>query len=281
MTRRKDIMLCYPFEENRLAKWPLPYCVQPKLDGVRCRAELDPNGVRLLSSECNPLNFALPHIVEFLSNNLSHFHKHGIYELDGEIYNKELEFEDITSVTSRTVTVHPAHSIVSYWVFDHYSNQMFEHRAAQYSAALGEIPCPELQIVPTYFEYGIDGVMIALDEMMERGYEGIVVRRYNWPYERKRSTGIMKFKPRKQDEYTIIDWQEEISIEGNPKGRMGALVLTDPEGNVFSAGSGLSDNQRDALWSVREEIVGRTATIAYQHTTKGGVPRFPVVVEVN
>ena len=31
-------MKAYPFEEKRLAKWRPPFIVQPKYDGVRCRA---------------------------------------------------------------------------------------------------------------------------------------------------------------------------------------------------------------------------------------------------
>ena len=53
--RWTGIMKAYPFSEDRLAKWEPPYVVQPKYDGVRCRAvPLDNGSYLLLSSEEKP-----------------------------------------------------------------------------------------------------------------------------------------------------------------------------------------------------------------------------------
>jgi ATP-dependent DNA ligase len=59
-------------------------------------------------------------------------------------------------------------------------------------------------------------IMEKLEEFMANNYEGIIVRHPDAPYERKRSTNIMKFKPRREDFYTIIGAEEEISIHGEP-----------------------------------------------------------------
>ena len=64
--RWKNIMKCYPFEEKRLAKWKPPYIVQPKFDGVRCRAIPTDTGYLLVSSEENVI-FSVPHINEELN----------------------------------------------------------------------------------------------------------------------------------------------------------------------------------------------------------------------
>ena len=77
--RWKGIMKAYPFEEKRLAKWEPPYIVQPKYDGVRCRAvPLDNGDFLLLSSEENPI-FSVPHINEALKCCAPQ------WELDGEL----------------------------------------------------------------------------------------------------------------------------------------------------------------------------------------------------
>ena len=54
-------MKAVPFEQKRLNKWEPPYILQPKYDGVRCRAVPVENGYLLLSSEENVV-FSVPHI---------------------------------------------------------------------------------------------------------------------------------------------------------------------------------------------------------------------------
>ena len=94
--RWKGIMKAVPFEEKRLAKWNPPYIVQPKYDGVRCRAvplETGPKGdeYMLLSSEENVI-FSVPHLNEVLSG------LHLKAELDGELYCHGMNFEEIISI---------------------------------------------------------------------------------------------------------------------------------------------------------------------------------------
>ncbi len=90
MSRRKGIMLCYPMEEKRLEKWDSwPVICQPKLDGLRCKAEISTSGqVFLVSSEENPF-FSVPHIVRSLRDRKDLWGK----TLDGELYSKKLSFE--------------------------------------------------------------------------------------------------------------------------------------------------------------------------------------------
>ena len=88
-TRRKGILLCYPFEEKRLAKWAPPYIVQPKYDGVRCRAiPIKDNNYLLLSSEEN-VYYSVPHINEELKS----LNLNSDLELDGELYCHGMSFE--------------------------------------------------------------------------------------------------------------------------------------------------------------------------------------------
>lgn len=127
----------------------------------------------------------------------------------------------------------------------------------------------------------LDGVMSLYDQIIEDGYEGIIVRHLEAPYEEKRSRWIMKLKPKKEDIYRIVGYKEEISIDGIPKGRLGAVICMGSDGNLFSAGSGLTDELRESLWSTRASLNDKYVRIAYQHITpEKKVPRFPIFMEV-
>ena len=123
--------------------------------------------------------------------------------------------------------------------------------------------------------------MKAYDQLIGQGYEGIVVRHIDNEYVRRRSPLLMKFKPKKDDFYEIIDYKEEIDKNGKPKDRLGALVCRGSDGTMFSVGSGLTDDARQNLWIARDDLAGKLCHVQYQHLTAGkGVPRFPVFVSV-
>jgi DNA ligase-1 len=140
---------------------------------------------------------------------------------------------------------------------------------------------PFIVVSPFWLCESLDDVMRTYDKILEQGYEGIIVRHVQAAYERKRSIYVMKFKPKKEDEYEVVGWKEELSISGNPKGTLGALVCKSGDGNEFSIGSGYSSDDRQRFWYMREDLIGKSIKVKYQHLTSGKqVPRFPVFVEV-
>jgi len=271
--RWKGIMKCYPFEEKRLNKWQPPYIVQPKYDGVRCRAlPTMTGGYILLSSEENVIH-SVPHINMTL-NNL------GLNaELDGELYCHGMSFEEIVSITSRTVNLSSDFEKIQFHLFDVVNNQPQMKRTIMIEN-LRDLS-NYLVVSPFYLCENLDDIMEAFDRIVSLGYEGIIVRHQFAPYERKRSTLVMKFKPKKEDDYEIVSTQEEISIDGIPKGSLGALVCKSGDGSVFSVGTGFTQDQRREMWKIRENLTGKVAKVKYQHITSGRqVPRFPVFVEI-
>jgi ATP-dependent DNA ligase len=270
-------MLCYPFEAKRLLKWNMPLVhTQPKLDGERCRAILYDNTVTLLSSEENTI-ISVPHINEaLLQTGLNNI------ELDGELYIHGMSFEGIHSIVSRKENIHPSFESMEYHIFDiaHGANQFMRLRLLK---ELESSLKPPLRVVPTST---VDAREEKIVEQMlfynKQGYEGIIVRNPAGLYVRRRSTEIMKFKPRKTDSYKIIGFEEEISIDGIPKNALGALILQSDQNQVFKVGSGnfLTRDRREELWQNRTTLIGQTAEIAYQALTDRKVPRFPVLMNV-
>lgn len=271
---RKGIMLCYPFEEKRLNKWNPPYLVQPKLDGERCRYVPFDGRSFLLSSQENPF-FSVPHIKDFLDSLKIPF------ELDGELYCHGMPFEEIVSRASREVNIHTDHKDLEYHVFDLVIPEPQVDRTIKLGSMQQIFHNSPVKVVLSYICDSLEDIMKRYDQFLDEGYEGIIVREWNGVYVPKRSTSIMKFKPKKEDTYEIIGYTEEISIKGDPKGTLGALICKGDDGTMFNVGSGFTAEQRSILFKNPDSILGRKATIKYQHLTHGnGVPRFPVFVSI-
>jgi ATP-dependent DNA ligase len=267
-------MKCYPFEEKRLAKWTPPFIVQPKYDGVRCRAypsSLNPGDYMLLSSEENVI-FSVPHIL----NELKRLRLNA--ELDGELYLHGMSFESILSITSRTVNLHPDASKIQFHVFDIVNRLSQMQRIILIENLRNLSPC--IKVAPFWICDTLDEVTHAYDSVIKEGYEGIIVRNCEGSYETKRSTWVMKFKPKQKDQYTIVGYQEEVTKDGTPKGRLGSLELSSQEGERFSVSAGLDSYEKFHLWSIRHKLIGLEAIVSYQHLTDRKVPKGSFNIEV-
>jgi ATP-dependent DNA ligase len=118
---------------------------------------------------------------------------------------------------------------------------------------------------------------------LDNNYEGIIVRHIDGLYVRRRSPYIMKFKPKRSDDYEILSFKEAIAKSGEPKGMLGAVECRGLDGTIFQVGAGcLSHPERVAAWGNRREYHGGTVTVQYQNlTSTGGVPRFGLVLELS
>lgn len=99
------------------------------------------------------------------------------------------------------------------------------------------------------------------NEMVNAGFEGIMIKNLDAPYLCKRSTDWMKWKPTITVDLQVIGLEEGT---GRNKGRLGALVcngVDDGKEITVNAGSGFSDTERDSLWEDRNLIVGRTVEV--------------------
>ena len=163
--KRTGIMLCYPFEEKRLAKWEPPYIVQPKLDGERCRLLNDGHTILLLSST-EEIITSVPHINKLAARDLPSG------EFDGELYVHGWTFEEIHSVVSRSVNLHPTHYEVEYHIFDYVSDDpQFERTLALRELDERLSKTSPFYVVPSYLAHDLDDVMLARTAFVTQGYE--------------------------------------------------------------------------------------------------------------
>jgi hypothetical protein len=275
---RKGIMLCYPFEEKRLLKWNPPYLIQPKLNGERCRALLLDEPV-MLSSEENLIT-SCPHILQELRTIVQRFPELKGLELDGENYSHGTLLQDIHSIVSRkTGVLHDDYEEISLHVFD-LALDLPQITRTFGLTSLFELVGETQHIfqVPAYPVNTLDEINKYLEQFIKDGYEGMILRDSEAHYVRKRSTQMMKFKPRKGDVYQIVGLQEEVSIHGEKKGTLGAFVLQGTDGTLFKVGTGFTAEQRKEYY--HDEFLGKWAKILYQTKSKDGVPCHSVFVSV-
>jgi DNA ligase-1 len=116
------------------------------------------------------------------------------------------------------------------------------------------------------------------DKVLE-GFEGVMVKELKSPYECKRNTSWLKYKPTISVDLKIIAVEEGT---GKYAGSMGAILCTgvdDGREITVSVGSGFTDGQRNEMWSVKESLIGRTVEIiadAVSQNQDGGYSlRFP------
>lgn len=105
-------------------------------------------------------------------------------------------------------------------------------------------------------------------DKVAEGFEGVMIKNVDAPYECKRNTFWMKYKP------TITVDLEVIGVEegtGRNQGRLGALVcngVDDGKEITVNVGSGFSDEDRDEYWKNSQFVIGRTAEILCDVITK-------------
>ena len=270
--RRTGVMLARPFDAKRLAKWPKPYILQPKINGRRARVIFGTLGnPMIMSSEGHIIN-SLPTLTASLKGL-------GLKEiiLDGELYVHGWTKQEIDRVVGRSVTIHKREAEMQYHVFDLINGfpqsqreEMLYHLHLDH-VGNGVVP------VPAAFANN-------LEEDMERwligGYEGIVIRHKDGLYqpcnEKARSDYLMKLKPRIKAQVKIVSKLEEESIYKEPKDALGAFQCEWPGGQRFKVGTGFTRVQREDFWNDSFKCRDYKAEILYQELSERGVPIFPV-----
>jgi DNA ligase-1 len=107
-------------------------------------------------------------------------------------------------------------------------------------------------------------------EAIEAGYEGIMIKDPEAPYEGRRTFSWLKMKPFIEVSLAVTA-VEEGDAEGKYLGKMGALVcegVDDGRKIVVNVGSGFTDAQREEFWERREELIGMIAEVRADVITK-------------
>lgn len=108
---------------------------------------------------------------------------------------------------------------------------------------------------------GVDQFHRYCKDMVNDGFEGVMIKSVDAPYECKRNTFWLKYKPTITVDLTVVGVDEGT---GKNVGKLGALVCEGMDDGKFiqvNVGSGFSDEERADFYRDRNLIVGRTVEV--------------------
>lgn len=261
-----------------------PAAAQPKLDGMRCIAQIDDKGrVTLWTRRRRPI-LSCPHIAVALERLAAAWKGSsedlcGVF-LDGEIYNHTHKdrFSELMSL-ARKGYPGEGYEQLEYHVYDCYFPQHSGLRFRERNSSLGlwitsADPGP-LKYVRTVEVTSQEGLEQFYQECLADGYEGAIYRNVDAPYGiDRRSPYLLKVKPSDDNEYEIVGVKEgdgkmagcAIFVCKSPKG------AKDPTFDVVMA---CSFEERREYFTNKDKYIGKQLTVTHQGYTDYGQPRCP------
>lgn len=188
--------------------------------------------------------------------------------LDGELWAGRGRFEQLSGWVRKAVPVDEEWAQVRYMIFELPAHPgTFAERVRAIEALVNGTGWPALQAVHQFTVADQAALQAELDRVVAAGGEGLMLHRADAPYLTGRSDALLKLKPVDDAEAQVIAYQPG---RGKHQGRLGALVVRRPDGQVFRIGTGLSDAVRAA-----PPPIGCIVTYTYRGLTGKGLPRFP------
>lgn len=245
-----------------------PCHISPKLDGVRCLARIKDGTVTLTSR--GGKEYPVPHQIEQDLICVWEFMHVDELILDGELYIHGVSLQNIVSAVKSTDN--PIHGDVEFHIFDIPSDEPWEQRWLNLRDLRSDIDylmgrC-SLKIVGNVLVTSEGEARGYLQQFMDAGYEGLMLRALDAPYKfNHRSVGLMKWKEFQDVEAKIIAVRED---------KLGEGVLTCELQNGVRVDCKLRGSHEYRRVEVQRTLMGAWITIKFQQYTDDGVPQFPV-----
>ena len=253
--------------------------IEVKLDGVRVITIVYPDGrVDQFSRNGKELvNFE--HIKQQLSQNAQTFTEPMV--LDGEVMSSS--FQDLMKQVHRKSDVKANDAVL--WLFDALPLKDFEQGLckikqkdrsdwlntwynSKLAKSMANVACLDHAVVDLDTDEGQKLYSMYNKSAIENGYEGIMIKDLDAPYECKRSHAWLKQKPFIEVSLEVRDVEEGT---GRNLGRLGALVaagIDDGRSIQVNVGSGFSDSARTEFWLARDSVIGKIIEVRADAVTQ-------------
>lgn len=232
------------------------FLVSEKFDGVRAYY----NGEKFISRQGNEINAPKWFTKDFPK-----------IVLDGELWIKRGEFDKISQIVRCQTCDKKFWKEVKFMVFDlPQSSKIFSKRYEEMQKLAEFSKSQYLQVIEQFEVKSEDELFKKLDEIINLGGEGLMLRKKTSTYMAKRNGDLLKLKKFDDMEGVVIS---HFAGKGKYKEKMGSLLVEIIDENNqkirFKIGSGFSDEQR-----ANPPKIGSIITFKFYGKTNKGTPRF-------
>lgn len=255
-------MLAVTWDERKHA--PLlakhPYTMSTKWDGVRATWD----GSRLKTRGGHPI-----HAPDEFLNRMPKG------ALEGELLIGRSRFNEVSGIVRRKDPDPTDWRPVRFMVFDDPASRTpFSETLSSLKKRLPSCGTAKVCVIPQRPVKTAEQVQRAMREEVERGGEGVMLRRTDVPYKRGRSATLIKVKGVLDDEGVVIGYEQG---RNRLAGKLGALRCKWAKGKFkgieFVVGSGLTDAMRRDYKKLFP--LGTLVTVDYMSLGPEGKPRHP------
>lgn len=274
---RPKPMLAEEFQDYK-EKVQYPVYTQPKLDGIRCLANLE-ESVELYTREGNLIT-SVPHIVKQLKLLKDLIAKNQDIKFDGELYSHSYssDFDTIKSIVKREKSLHEDYMTMEYHIYDivmedaPFANRKLFLDAIQVMISKQALNLPNIKFVVTDKAGSEEDLEKLFENYLESDYEGLMVR-WDSGYQHKRTKHLLKYKIFDENEFEIIDILEG---RGNLMGHAGRIVCKTKDGrDTFGVKKKGKRADLKEMFENKEKYIGKLLTVKHFKYTPDGKPRFP------
>jgi ATP-dependent DNA ligase len=253
--------------------------VQPKIDGNRNMAIVSSEGTKFYTRQGGVFP-PLPHIEEQLNRR---YKASGLTEpviLDGELYSTEYAFRVFNGILNSKTMGERELAVIStldYYIYDTYSGETYDKRYETIKKFVGYDE-PNLKLIPSEEVVAEDDILLKkLEEKLENGDEGLMIRTLDRGYENKRTDQLIKYKVFEDEEFEIVD------LYASSMGNLGGFTVklneevVDRDGKTLTTvnvgSKGIKHSEGREMLANKEKYIGKMATIEF--FGRDPRPRFP------
>ena len=246
--------------------------IEIKLDGVRVITIIQGNKVEMFSRNGKQFhNFG--HIIEELEAVIKDYPVPYPLVLDGEVMSSD--FQDLMKQVHRKDGKQSTDAVLHLFdtiplgcfkagVWDKpqsFRSLITKHWVEEHKDVLKHVQALDWEEVDLDTTEGQERFVALNKAAVDGGYEGVMIKDVDAPYECKRTHAWLKAKPFIEVTLEVKDVEEGT---GRNEGRLGALVCAgEDDGRMVqvNCGSGFSDSDRDNFWNSRGSLVGQLVEV--------------------
>jgi len=253
--------------------------IEIKLDGVRVITIIQGNKVEMFSRNGKQFhNFG--HIIAELEAVIKDYPVPYPLVLDGEVMSAN--FQDLMKQVHRKDTVQNSDAVLHLFdtiplgcfkngVWDKpqsFRSEITKHWVEDHKDILKHVQALEWETVDLDTPEGNKRFVELNKAAVDGGYEGVMIKDVDAPYECKRSHAWLKAKPFIEVTLSITELEEGT---GRNEGRLGAFVCAgqdDGKDILVNVGSGFTDEQRSTFWTDRDSVVNQLVEVRADAVTQ-------------